>query len=433
MRLAVLTALVAAPAFATGTASTVPTPPRLAQEPFAAPLPADTLTLDTALARALEASPHLRAARLEVEARRALARQAGRLPNPVLDAEAENVAASGPEEVVLTAAVGQLVELGGDRAARRALARREADLAAADLALVRLERAALTRSRYAEAVAAQARFRLAGASVELAQATLAATAEQVDAGDRSPLDQTRAEVALAEARAGVAGAEAGQQAAFARLATLWGEAPDFDDVAALPPPEAALTFDVLAERLVGSASLAVWDVEHERRAAEVRLEEARRIPDVTVSAGYRRFTATGDQAAVVGIAVPLPVFSRNGGAVAAARARLHVADAEREAVLAEARAALAEAHGALMAAYAEAAAYRTDVLPRAEDVVVRIEEGYRAGKFSLVDVLDAQRTLAAAQARYADALAAYHGAAATVERLTARPISPSAPDPTELP
>jgi cobalt-zinc-cadmium efflux system outer membrane protein len=382
----------------------------------------DTLSFDRALTRALEGSPRLRAAELEVEARQALTRHAGRLPNPIFDTEAENVAASGPDNAVVTATVGQRLELGGDRAARRRLAARDADVAANEVSVRRLGITALTRTRYAEASAAQARLRLAEEVVELAQAVLAATTEQVDAGDRSPVDQTRTEVALLEAEIDAGQAEAARLAAFSRLAALWNEAPDFDAVAALPPPEAVPPFDVLAEHLARSVALAVWDVEAERRAAVVRLETARRIPDLTLSAGYRRFTESGDMAFVGGLSIPLPVFNRNGGAVAAARARLRAAEAESESALVESRADLAGAHGELAAAYAEASTLRTEVLPRAADVAARIEEGYRAGKFSLLDVLDIQRTLAAARARYADALVAYHTAAADVDRLTTRPI-----------
>lgn len=381
----------------------------------------DTLTFEVALARALDASPRLRAARLEAEARRALARQAGRLPNPVLDAEFENLAASGPEAAVVTAAIAQRFELGGDRGARRRIATREADLADVETALTHLDVETRTRTRFAEAAAAQARRRLALAARTLAEASLDATTEQVDAGDRSPVDQTRAEVALAEARAEAAQAEATRRAAFTALALLWSRSPDFDAVARLPLPEDVPAFEALARRIPQSAALATWDVEVERREAAVDLERARRIPDLTLSAGYRRFTASGDGAAVVGIALPLPVFDRNGGALAAARARRQAAEAERDAALVETRVLLADAFGALTAAFAEATAFRTEVLPRAEDVAARIEEGYEAGKFSLLDVLDAQRTLAAARVRYADALAAYHAAAAAIDRLTARP------------
>jgi cobalt-zinc-cadmium efflux system outer membrane protein len=102
--------------------------------------------------------------------------------------------------------------------------------------------------------------------------------------------------------------------------------------------------------------------------------------------------------------------------------RLGAVDAERESARLDARAALLEAYGALDAAFAEAEALRTGVLPGAEDVAARIEEGYREGKFALLDVLEAHRTVVGAHARYADALAAYTRAEADVERVTALPL-----------
>ena len=55
----------------------------------------------------------------------------------------------------------------------------------------------------------------------------------------------------------------------------------------------------------------------------------------------------------------------------------------------------------------------TGILPRHP---VKIQ-GYRQGKFSLLDVLDAQRTLFEAKGQYIEALATYHKAVAEAERL----------------
>ncbi|NIQ01614.1 MAG: hypothetical protein GWM98_15520, partial [Nitrospinaceae bacterium] len=52
-----------------------------------------------------------------------------------------------------------------------------------------------------------------------------------------------------------------------------------------------------------------------------------------------------------------------------------------------------------------------------------INEGYRFGKFGFLDVLDSQRTLFEARARYLKTLARYHQAVAEVERLTGEPLS----------
>jgi cobalt-zinc-cadmium efflux system outer membrane protein len=390
--------------------------------------PADTLTLDAALARARALSPAVRAAALEVEARRALAVQAGRRPNPTLDLDGENVGASGGERPQATLSAALPIELGGDRAARRDLATREVDLAAADLTLTGLALDAAVRARYAEAAGAQARADLARFAFVLADSAVAVTTEQVDAGDRSPVDQTRAEVARAEVGADAARADAQRRAALARLAALFGAAPDFGAVAPLAEPTPVLPLDTLLARLDRSPALTRFDAEAARRRAALRLEEARRTPDPTVSAGYRQFFGGDGEdggaggALVAGVSLPLPLFDRNGGAVEAARVRLGAVDAEREAARLDARAALLEAYGALDAAFAESEALRTGVLPGAEDVAARVEEGYREGKFALLDVLDAQRTLVAARTRYADARAAYARAAADVERITALPL-----------
>jgi cobalt-zinc-cadmium efflux system outer membrane protein len=384
----------------------------------------DTLTLEAAVQRTLSSNPGLRAASLEVDARTALARQAARLPNPTLETEAENVGSSGAEAAVLTASIAQLVELGGDRGARRRLASREADLARTDAAAARIDYVRFARVRFAEAAAAQARLNLAETAEALARRSLEVTAEQVDAGDRSPVDETRAELQVAEASAERASAAAERTAAFARLAALWAAEPDFSAVEALPVPEPLPEFDTLDSRLTGSAALALWSIEVDRREAALRLERAQRIPDLTLSAGYRRFSGTGDRAFVGVLSLPLPLFSTNRGGTSAARSRLLAAEADRDAAAAAARADLAAVYGEAAAAYAESVSFRDDVLPRAEDVVARIEEGYREGKFALLDVLDAQRTLADARARYAGALAAFHIATAEIERLTTESPGP---------
>ena len=56
-------------------------------------------------------------------------------------------------------------------------------------------------------------------------------------------------------------------------------------------------------------------------------------------------------------------------------------------------------------------------MPGARRVLEATSEGYRQGKFSLLDVLDAQRTLFEARGQYIEALATYHKAVAEAERL----------------
>jgi cobalt-zinc-cadmium efflux system outer membrane protein len=70
------------------------------------------------------------------------------------------------------------------------------------------------------------------------------------------------------------------------------------------------------------------------------------------------------------------------------------------------------------------------VLPGAKSAVDQITEGYSAGRFSQLDVLDAQRSYNETRIQYVRALAAYHKAQAQIDALTAGPVElpgPSAP------
>ncbi len=73
-------------------------------------------------------------------------------------------------------------------------------------------------------------------------------------------------------------------------------------------------------------------------------------------------------------------------------------------------------------AYNEAQALKNEVLREAESAYESIFEGYREGKFSLLDVLDAQRTVFDADSQYVQALKSYHFSLADVERLTGTPV-----------
>jgi cobalt-zinc-cadmium efflux system outer membrane protein len=78
---------------------------------------------------------------------------------------------------------------------------------------------------------------------------------------------------------------------------------------------------------------------------------------------------------------------------------------------------LVKAYQALLSAYTEATELDKNVLQGAESVFEASKTGYSRGKLDYLNVLDAQRTLFEAKARYIDAIASYHTAKADVERL----------------
>ena len=418
---------VALPAYAAGE-----TTPREASA-LPAEEPLGDLTLRDALAAALLRNPHLAAFSWEIRVREARALQAGLLPNPELTLEVENVAGSGgfegADRAETTLALRQLIELGGKRGKRRRVAELDATLAGWDYEMRRVAVLSEVARAFADVLADQEQLELAGKLQQLAEESLASVRRQVREGATSAVERTRAEVALASLQIDRQRAAAALAAARLRLAALWGSHEARFDTArgdlyevAAPP-----SLPSLLARLDASPALARWVEEIALGEAAVELEEARRIPDVTASAGLRRLEDTDDTALVFGVSVPLPVYDRNhGGRLAAHRALAktrHLRRAERVRVETGLRATLGE----LSSSFAEVHALRDVAVPRAAAAHREVRQGYRRGLFRYLDVLDARRALFALRTRELDALRRYHGAAADIERLTGAPLEASDP------
>ena len=421
------------PVFRFGAAAPGASEPR----PFANPT--GQLTLRDALALALLQSPRLAAYAWEVRARESRILQAGRFPNPTLSADVADVGGpaspAGPDNPVqpqATIQMSQLVELGGKRAARQALARVDRDLAEWDYEMARIDVFTSVTRTFIEVLASQQAVVLAGQTLQLVEQTQETVRARVTAGVVSPIEQTKAEVALASARIEAERAHRSLEADRRRLAASWGAGePAFEsaggDLAVLPPVP---PFETLAARLSESPDLARWAAEISQREATFALARSQRVPDVRLSAGYRRYTKIDSNAFVVGGSIPLPFFDRNPGGIREAADRIRRAQEERRASQLRVTASLAEAYRALATAQDEAAAIGSRVLPGAQSAFDAISEGYRLGKFGYLDVLDAQRTLVSARAQYQRALSEFHKAAADVERLTGTPLGGAGAPPT---
>jgi cobalt-zinc-cadmium efflux system outer membrane protein len=391
--------------------------------------PRGSITLPKTLSFALLHNPELAAFSYEVRAGEARALQAGLWPNPELDIEIENVGGtngfSGAGAAETTVQLGQVIELAGKRAKRRRVALLEGALTGWDYEARRLDVLRQVTQAYVALLAAQRRVELATDLVELAEQTYTTVAERVKAGKDPPVEETKAQVALANAGIEQKQAARRLEAARKELAATWGGTQagfdratgDLEQVAPMPPA------DALRALLPQSPALARWETELEQRQAALALEKARAVPDPTVTGGYRRLSETDDDAFVLGLGIPLPITNRNQGAIQASKFNLARAYKQRQAAEAATYGAFASAYETLSAACAEVMDIRNVVLPGAQRAFEAARLGYQEGKFDFLTVLDSQRTLFDTRRRYLEALATYHSAKAAVESLIAQEIN----------
>jgi cobalt-zinc-cadmium efflux system outer membrane protein len=394
----------------------------------------DSVSLREALGLALIRNPELRAFAHEMRAREARALQAGLWPNPGLTFELDEFGGTGElsgldnstRQLLLT----QRLPLGGDPGARAEAARRNRDRAGWDYEAARLDVFTRVTKRWVDLVAAQRRVELADSLLSLSEHFYESVQAQVETGEVSPLEEKRARIVLSNARIERERAVRRRRAARTSLAATWGE-PDpafrgaegtLDSVAPLPEQ------DTLVALLDQNPTVARWESETAYRRQLVDVEKARRIPDPTVKFGGVEFGGRGERALNLEIEWPLPLFDRRQGAIDAARFRARRAQSRRAGAIVAARDSLSAAYGRLAASFREARTVGRESLPAARETFRATREGYERGKFGLLRVLDAQRTLVETANQYLDAVAAYHQARADVERLIAAPLPEPAPE-----
>ena len=410
-------------------------PSKLGAEAFSPEGSDGILTLRQVLSLALMRNPELASFSWDVRITEAKIIQAGLFPNPEIDIEMEEFGGTRERSdfnaVETTFILSHLLELGGKRSKRTRLATLERDLAGWDYEAKRLDVLTEATKAFVEVLAAQDRLALTQELVGLSEKTFNTASKRVRAGKVSPVEETRARVAYASNRIELERAKRDLEAARKNLAVLWGQtSPTFEKAAGKldavkPIPNAEQFADLLSQ----NPDIARWAVEAERRRAALALEEARQVPDLTLSGGLRRLNETDDNVFVAGLSVPIPVFDRNQGGILETRYRLAQAEKERQAAEVRIQNELSGSYQSLSTAFFEATALKNEVLPGAQSAFDAASEGYRQGKFSYLDVLDAQRTLIEAKIKHLEALSAYHKAKTDIERLIGEELEAAASTP----
>ena len=392
------------------------TPALQAQE--TADYPDEEITLAQALQRAGARSPAVEAAQADVDAARGNELQASYGPNPEISVDVENIAGNGAftgfRSTETTAVVGQRLELGGKRGARTRAARELTTVARIEAAATDADIAASVRSHYSDALAARKRLDIARTIVERNRELARIASELVNAGREPPLRSLRAQAALGEAEATLESAVTDDYSARLSLATLWG---------AKQPPQSVSEIwlgsqsvpDEIDPAKVYSVQLAV--AQARAGQAVVDRERAYAVPDLTLSGGVRRFEASNDTAFVVGASIAIPIGNRNQGGIAAAEANARGYAARRSLALLVANRDISSARASLESACKRVVTLQSMTLPQAEEALKLANIGYRYGRFSLVEVLDAAGARDSAETNLIDARRAAAEAAIVLLRL----------------
>ena len=188
-----------------------------------------------------------------------------------------------------------------------------------------------------------------------------------------------------------------------------------------PVPLSVPADSLVALALRARPDLRATQRDAEAAAANVRVAVAERIPTPAFSGGFKgERLATGESlnGFVAGVSLPLPLWDRRGGAVAAARAEAGRQDAEAELARRQSVREVEDAyvtHQALAGQLAELEGQLGDEARKAQRAS---QVAYTEGEISLLEWLDSVRAYQEAEATYVSLWAEYIARRAALERAT---------------
>ena len=388
---------------------------------FAGPTWADPAPAFEALLLQIGAAPATVEANALQDAAEARVRQARVRPNPTLAVDVENAFGSGPYKgsgnAETTLGFTQDLELWGRRTARVGVARAEAGTASLRRDLAVVDAAGRLALVYAEAEAADRRFRLAEEALSITLDDAKAAFSLVEEGREPKVRAIQAESEAAGARAVLDEAQAERDAAFARLTA----------VAMLPTAVTLIPVSLIDKTPVAPPAapdertplVRVTEAERDAAARRIGVERIRALPDISASVGFRRYAADESTTLTFGVSMPLPLFDRNRGNIEASQAEFKAAGARLMTARQDAQADRNAATARLNASASRVAA--SDAGVTAAQEAYRLSRiGFDAGRLSQLELRSSRTALISARNAAVDARLARVRAEIDLARLQGR-------------
>jgi len=385
------------------------------------------ISLEEALKIAIEKNPQLQSTRDQIDAAIGSLRQSKLYPNPVLGLLAEEIPSNelGLNQSQNLVGITQPIITGGKRGLGIKVSEKSKEKDEFERDAVLLAVMADTKKAFYKVVADQEGYAIAKKVEEIAKGIYESEKVRFDAGEVAITNVLRAEVELSKARNLVSNAEGNLQNSIKELQTVMGI------------PEEIIN-GVMGKLLTKPEELSLHELELNMKSNQPVLKASRKnieiaetqltlgkrqaIPDINVSAGYKRLTLENLDTVQMGIEIPAPFFNRNQGNIQKGKALSRKAKSENLSVYNDLLFQLKRNFNSYNVERKRVIEYGDKILPKAEESLKLITRGYREGEFDYIDLLDAQRTWAETRISYIESLKNLNLFIADIERLAVTKI-----------
>jgi cobalt-zinc-cadmium efflux system outer membrane protein len=384
----------------------------------------EVLKIEDAISKAFKSSPQINILKAELENFEGKRKQAGLWQNPEFGFEAENFGGagelSGNNGAEYTYSLSQTIEIGGKISSRVNAVDSLKNAATKNFEASQAGLISDVIKKYVAVDAANKKLTLAEDKKSLAEKVYKTVKKRVDAAKEPELQLSKAAVEKSTAKISYQNALRNVDISESELASFWGESElgYMISDSYLNEIEKPKDLETYKAKLADSPYIKQYDFIEDEKKSLLDLENAMAIPDPTIFGGVRDFDRTGDQAFLVGVSLPIPVWDRNQGNVISANSEVSKAQNQKIKATLDLNRELVSQYQSWSLAYQEINSLKVEIIPSAEKAFKDARKAYESGRFPYIEVLDAQRTLFEAKEKQIEAVERYHFSKAEVLRLT---------------
>ena len=389
-----------------------------------------SITISDAVSIFLQQNLQLVAARYDIDTVDAEKLSARLRPNPEINVGFSDIPLDFREDFIkpqtFSYDISQTFELGGKRSKRIAEANANTEVARADFQIVLWQLTNDVKRKFYTVLLAESLLKLAQANQETFGEIVDHTKEVFRLGEISGLDLQRLEIEKFKFDTDVANSERDYELAVRDLrVTLGGDYRAMDIEAAgsidyYQPYEFSLA-DLRDKALAARPDLKAAQLTERAAEASLRLQDAKRIPDLTLGAGVEQ-VPQGGSTYNFGFGIQLPVHDRNQGERAKALIQRMKAQNQQQQITNQVLSEVDKAAVAFEIQKRRVELYRSGVLAKVDDIQRLTEFSLKAGESSTIELLDAIRTRRETLAGFYQTLFDYQAALLDLELATATPL-----------
>ena len=389
-----------------------------------------TITISDAVSIFMQQNLQLLAARYDIDTVDAEKLTARLRPNPEISVELSDIPLDFSQSFVkpqtFAYGISQTFELGGKRGKRIAEANANSDLARAQFQIVLWQLTNDLKKKFYTVLLADSLLKLARENQTTFAEIVKHTTEVFQLGEISGLDLQRLEIEKFKFDTDVANSERDYEIALRDLrVTLGGDYRTMDVAVAgsidyYQPSEFSLT-ELRDKALAARPDLKAAQLSERAADASIRLQDAQRIPDLTLGAGIEQ-VSQGGSTYNFGVGIPLPISNRNQTERAKALIQKRKAQNEQQLITNQVLSDVDKALVAFEIQKRRVELYRSGVLTKVDETLRLSELSLKAGESSTLDLLDAIRTRRETLAGFYQTLFDYQVSLLDLELATATPL-----------